>query len=225
MTNRTYSFNLLGGIFVSFLAIFLVLCVFFAQGPDLDLHFVRDVPTDLSPSRLDRNISAITRWPQWFFNLEKVTMDHPTPSTQLTKSHPVSHLITALDHQMIQKGSKVIFHIDPHKGLHNQFDLTAEVTEYIPGQTVGMKILKDSSGRLNRLFDSLSWKIEILPESHGSLIRGIATAHTSHWRSRLFGRIAGRVLMNQVFYPDLVKLAELKQPFSVEAPALNSPSI
>jgi hypothetical protein len=188
----------------------LLLMVSFAQGPDLQLQFVRQVPSDTSPAKLDRYVSSVTRWPQWFFSLA---------------------LATIADHKPLEKGAIITFNIDPHKGAHRRFVMTAEVENYSPGHTLELKILTDSSGRLTKLFDLVNWKIDFIPKSvekpgeDGSYIRGTVTAHTHHWRARLFGRMAEKILMNQIFYPDLIKLSELTQPFSLEQTPQSAPGV
>lgn len=194
---RSFHFKTLLGIliFSSGLTLFSLI----ACGPNQELHFTREVKSKLDPTRLDRNLSSTTRWPQWFYSLSEVQ----SPGAPLPK---------------VEKGSILELQMDPKKGQSKKFKLTAEVTEYRPGELIQLKILDDSTGKLTRLFDTLEWKVEFLPNDQGSLIRGTAKAHTRHWRSRFFGRIAERILMNQVFYPNLIKLSELRQPFSVEVP-------
>lgn len=198
MPRTTRSFHLLGSLFVLFLGASLLTFISFSQSPDQELHWSRTLPSRLSQDRLDRNLSSTTRWPEWFFSLAKVeTIGGPT----LGKSE-------------IQNGSILNLKIDPKKGKRKQFDLSVEVANYIPGRELTLRVLKDSSGRLNKLFDLLEWKIELLPREGGSYVRATAKAHTCHWRSRLFGRLAEKIVMNQIFYPNLLKFVELRQPFS-----------
>ncbi len=175
-----------------------------SHGPDQMLHLSRTIPTELSPERLTRNISATSRWPQWFYSLSEVTGE-------------------------LKKGSVLLLKIDPQKGLHKKFELKARVEEYEENDQkhiLQLKIIQDSSERLTRLFDDLDWKIEILPHGTGSLIQGTVTAHTCHWKSRLFGQFAEKILLNQIFYPNLIQLSELRQPFSLDpAPHLPPSSI
>jgi hypothetical protein len=202
---------------ISILGLFLgtaALFTYYAQSPDRELDFVREVPSSLSPTRLDRNISTVARWPQWFFALKKVHMGQSETATT-AQGNPL---------QKVQKGYILTLDIDSKKGLKKKYSLTAQVTQYIPGKRLDMKILDDTSGKLTRLFDHIEWSIELKPKDKGSLIRGEMHARTRHWRSRLFGQIAEKILMNQLFYPDLLKLAELKQPFSVEPAAELMPS-
>ncbi len=176
---------------------------YLSQGPDITLVLDRRFRSSLSPDRLSRNLSSTSRWPQWFHSLAQVV----GPST-------------------LEKGSQLTLKIDPKKGPKKKFDLQAEVIESIPSRLLHLKITGDSSGRLTHLFDRLEWKIEIDPTEQGSSIHGIALAHTRHWRARLFGRLTEKILMNQVFYPNLIQLADLKQPFSIdEAPHLPAGSL
>jgi hypothetical protein len=160
----------------------------------MDLSFTRIVPSNLEPSRLERNISAPSRWPQWFHTLDAV------------KGPP------------FQVGSQVTLLIDPNKGSHKKFELVVQVIEHIPNSKLVLRVINDSTGRLTRLFDRLDWIVELEPHGQGTLIKGTASAHTRSWRSRLIGRVAGKILLNQVYYPNIMKLAGLKQPFSTEIP-------
>ena len=47
---------------------------------------------------------------------------------------------------------------------------------------------------------------ELRAKGFPSVAYGNAVAHTSHWRGRVFGTLTPRILMNQVYYVDLVKL-------------------
>jgi hypothetical protein len=181
-----------------------------AQGPDRELQFLREVPSQLDPERIDRNISAVSRWPQWFYSTADVQIQNPD------KNAP----------HLIQPGSLLTIQIDPHKGERKRFQMKAEVLEYQPQKEIRMKILSDSSGRLTHAFDDIEWSIHLQPQGTGTLIQGKVRVHTKHWRSRLFGKISEKILLNQIFYPNLVKLAELKQPFSMDSgpqPNLYSP--
>lgn len=181
-------------------AILLVDLIWTGIGNNQTLQLVREIPSKLNSERLDRNISSLSRWPQWFYSLTEAKMVSP--------------------HSKLKKGSQVQFQMDPKKGEKKKFILFAEVEEYKPGQILKLKITDDSSGRLTRIFDWIEWTIQFDSTPEGTVIRGIATAHTKHWRSRLLGHIAEKILMNQIFYPNLLKLSELRWPFSVEVPQI-----
>ena len=196
MQNSKRSFKALK---LSFLLFFLSLLggsLYFANGPDFQLQLSRDIHSELEASRIDRNLSATNRWPQWFNALQRVEGDQKSPSS-----------VTAGDHLTLVIQSK--------KGLREPFRLTAEVVEYAPEKLLHLKILSDSSGRTFKLFDQLEWKIQLFPSEKGTLIRGTATAYTRHWKSRLFGKLSEKIIMNQLFYPNLIQLSTLRQPFSV----------
>lgn len=211
MRQPKYLFRFTGGLLVTLLGAIAIVFVICANGPDRDLTLTRIIPCDLTPSHLDRQMSSLTRWPQWFHALKEAKLDSPETST----THPAP----------LKKGDILTLAMDPKKGEWKRFALKAEITEYIPAQGLTLRILDDSTHRLTRLFDRLEWKIELQPKSGGSFIHATVSAHTHHWRSRLFGAIAEKILMHQVFYPNILKLATLTQPFSVdqvEAPPLFS---
>ncbi len=170
--------------------------IYLARTPDETLVLDRKLRSRLTPERIDRNLSSTTRWSQWFSSLAQV-------------QGPAE----------VKIGTVVTLKIDPKKGQRKRFELQAQVLDYVPARLLRLRITDDTSGRLTRLFDNLEWTIEIEPTAKGSSIRGIAQAHTRHWRSRLFGRLAEKILMNQVFYPNLIQLADREQPYTVdEAP-------
>jgi len=202
MTTPSRARKLFGPI-VGLIALTFTLALFWAaQGPDFDLSFSREVPSELSPARLDRNLFSLARWPQWFFNLSDATVLNVDPQGGPEQD------------KIIRPGSLIKLTVDTQKTLAKNFFLTAQVLEYRPGQILRIQIVDDSSGRFPELFSIVEWKIEFLPKGDGSVIRGSAIARTKHWRARLFGRMAEKILMYQLFYPDLMKLSELKQPFS-----------
>lgn len=194
------------------LGAFVLLFIVFANGPDVELQFQKTIPSKLEASWIIRNMDAVTRWPQWFHSVDKVTL--------LNSDH-------------LQTGAQLLIQIDPKKGKRKRFSLKAEVLDYQPGHLLRMKILEDSSLRLTRLFDNLEWKIEIKPAQQAgtlatqaqrpsrqappeTILVGTSSGKTRHWRSRLFGHLSEKILMHQVFYPNLIKLSELRQPFSAD---------
>ena len=177
--------------------------VFLSRSPDVTLTLDRRLRSSLTPDRIDRNVASPSRWTQWFYSLAQV-----------------------VGPESLQKGALLTLKIDPKKGQKKKFELQAEVIDYIPSRLLHLKITDDSSGRITHLFDHLEWKLEIEPTEKGSILRGSAMAHTHHWRARFFGRMAEKILMNQVFYPNLIQLADLKQPYAIdEAPHLPAGSL
>jgi hypothetical protein len=111
--------------------------------------------------------------------------------------------------QTVEKGALIRLEVRPRKGeRRGSFDLLIEVTDFVPEQRVAMRLVQDGSQRIEKVVERLEWLIELKP----GVIRGSASAHTRHWRSRLFGAISGRVFMNQLFYPNVMALGLFTQP-------------
>jgi hypothetical protein len=72
--------------------------------------------------------------------------------------------------------------------------------------------LGDSTGKLDAMFGSLTWRIELVPAEggHPALVRGTETAHTRNWRARMFAGISERILLNQAFFPDVIQLGAIE---------------
>jgi hypothetical protein len=200
-SSRRFWLALIGGMAV-LLAGFIVYCVHVANGPDETLVFVREVHGDVAPAVLAERLSSLKEWSKWFY----ITGD-----AQLidSSSRPLPEA-----EQVAKTGGNVRFLIDPKKGEHRKFEILAKIREYTPSKKLDLEVLDDSKGMLFRLFDAISWTIEVTPEGSGFLVRGTETAHTANWRSRLFGKISERILMHQIFYPDLMKLAASHPPVS-----------
>jgi hypothetical protein len=186
--------------------------------PDRELRFSRIVFSTLSTEHLERHMGAVNRWPQWFYSLASAKILGPESEKPL------------------EKGDLIQLNFDPKKGPWKRFELQAKVISHIPGKEISIELLDDSSGRLTRLFDPIQWKISLEPnptpsmtgpegQKFATLIRGTCSAKTKHWRARLIGSLAETILMNQIFYPNLFKLAELIRPFEVDDPRSLSPSL
>ncbi|MFZ9594862.1 MAG: hypothetical protein ACO3A2_02165 [Bdellovibrionia bacterium] len=172
-----------------------------AQGPDFTLNWDRTIPSRLPLEALERNFDSVTRWPNWFFSLEKVT---------------VAQGVQPVDPGRIGKDCILRLHIRPKRAFSPSFELKAHVIQHVPHQKMALQILEDSSGRLTQLFEQIQWEVELKQNEQGkTFVQGKASAQTRNWRARLFGRLMGKALMNQIFYPDLIKLSEMKHPFSV----------
>ena len=181
--------------------IFIIWCIGAANTPDRDLVFVRDVPTSLDAKILDQAMSTIANWPTWHHMLEEA------------KIIDLRGLEYPAKDQVLTRGELIKFKIENPQKQWKRFELVAELVEYEPRKKVHLRLLKDSTNRITHLFSTLEWTVELMPNpsGQGTLIRGTAIAHTNHWRGRLFGIMAPRILMNQVFYPDLVKLGAVDQ--------------
>jgi hypothetical protein len=172
-------------------------CAYEASGPDRQLEFTREVPTSLPRDTLALSISSIPNWPKWFFSVERAERidiaGRPLPTAD----------------QKAENGALIRLEVHPHKGQsRGSFDLTMQVTEYEPGRLIAMRLARDGSGRIDKVVTGLEWRIELKP----GRIAATASARTRSWRSRLIGAISERVLMNQLFYPDVMALGEFTHP-------------
>jgi hypothetical protein len=186
------------GFFVTLLGATTMYFASVANGPDLDLVMVREFPSEIDIEQIHHAVSDISAWPQWFYSLKEAKMLDGA-------LQPLS-----IRDWILKPGAVVELSMDPKKGPWKQFILLTVITQYMPKKELSINVLKDSSGKLNTVFSKLDWKIEFEPQSKGTLIRATVSARATHWRSKLFGTIAKKILLTQVFYPDLLKLAGLK---------------
>jgi len=177
-----------------------------ARLPNQTLTFTREASTALSLSQLAPKFEDVSQWKTWFYTVKDVqvvdSQNHPLPKEQ----------------QKAHDGALLEIQIDPGKGSRHRFQLAARIRHFEPGRLLEIEVLDDSAGKITRLFDQLSWRIELVQDSSSPKLQilGTETAHTAHWRSRLFGRVAPRVIMNQLFYPNLLILANPVTPPKAE---------
>src|SRR5262249_8511249 len=118
--------------------------------------------------------------------------------------------------QRIQQGSVVRMDFVPPQQNWKKFELVTEIAQFIPNKELKVRLRLDQRGKITALFSELSWKIELEPRADGhTLVRGSITGHTASARARILAGLAKRILMNQVFYVDIQKLAEITQPHGV----------
>ncbi len=176
--------------------------------PNSDLVFDRTVPITVSVHVIERALGEIPFWQRWFHGVGKVEridmFERPMAGPEQTP----------------EKGALIRFLVDPKKGPSRRFFILAEVTEYIPHQKIGLRLKDDRSGKLSRLFSQVNWNLEIIPAEgkRPALLHGSAVARTHTFRARFWGRLAERILMNQVYLPDLITLAEFALQPIEEAP-------
>lgn len=177
-----------GGLFVVLLGSIALLLASIANGPDRDLSLKREFPSRTDSAFLGRLLSDTTLWPRWFHHLTDVQVMNGKELTQ---------------------GSVLKLTINSKKTPWSGFDLIATVSELVPGRKLRLLINEDSSGKLTRLFDRVEWSVEVEPAGNGAVVRGESAARTANWRSRVFGAIATHIVLHQLYYPNLIKLAEL----------------
>lgn len=173
---------------LAFAIFFLGFTVWTASLDDFEIVWHRDVPSAHTPEELGQALEDLELWPVFHHSLKSASLE----------------------------GETIRYEIEPFKKEWKRFEMTGKVTERIPGRKLAVELQEDSTGRLTRLFDGYRWSVEIEEapaeiQARGfkTLIRGTAVAHTANWRGRLFGKLSPRILMNQVFYVDLVKFGTL----------------
>ncbi len=102
----------------------------------------------------------------------------------------------------LQAGQLIDLRINAKKGFEKTFVLKMKVSEWIPGRKLVLTLIEDSTGRFNRILNDLTWSIEIGDQQK---VTGQVSAQTKSWRSRFLGTYAKTVLLNQVYYFDLLK--------------------
>lgn len=195
MKRRGFKFYLKG--LLALTALFAAYCGYVVSRPDHDLEFSREVPTSLPLHTIHQSIWSVSNWNKWFYNVVKAER-----VDILGRTLPLAK-------QSLEKGALVRLEVHPRKGQsRGSFDLLVEISEFVPEKVVEIRLVRDGSGRIDKIVEKLVWRIELEP----GRVRGLGTARTRHWRARLFAAISPRVLMNQLFYPDVMALGEFTQP-------------
>ncbi len=159
------------------------------RGPNTVLTFDRAVHTDEAQVELAYRLSHFSEWPHWFYSLGGARSLDGSPT--------------------VAQGQTIELAIDPKKGPSRRFTIIGKVTQFEPGKRLMIQVVSETSGKISRLFENIEWEIELTP----SEVRGHETAETKSARARLLGRLAPRILLNQIFYPDVIALAaEFKPP-------------
>jgi len=199
-----------------FFATILALAIL-SQGEDFEVVFEREVPSAVSPETLGQALDTVLAWSQW----HHITVD----------ARRIDALGNALPltEQTVVPGALVKFTVEPKQRPERRFELVGRVKAHEKSQKVQVEFISETKPQVAKLFDRLEWQVELIPGTSfgapqlpkdqagsGTTIRGKMIAHTSTWRARLFAKIAKRILMNQVFYPNLTALAELKTPRTLE---------
>lgn len=191
-----------GGLLICVVGSLALLSSWLARGPDFDLEFNREVATQATTAQVDAALRDLREWPHWFHSLASARV-------LLASGADGGFEVTS--------GEDIALEIDPMKGERRKYTLHARVLEYVPAKKLSLRVTYDSKHQLTELFNRLDWTVELNP----GFVQGSAHAHTSHWRSRFFGRVAEIVLMNQVFYPDLFKLAKTGEPTDDSLPPVD----
>ncbi len=168
-----------------------------AVRPNFEIDWARVVPSELPVSTLAAALDDPKLWPIYYHSLKSVRFE--TPTGQATES--------------IAVGNRVFYSVEPKGKEWKRFELTGEIAEYIPGKKLRVKLVDDSKKKITTVFEDYEWELsvgepsaDIRSKGFTSVASGAARATTATWRGRVFGSLFSRILMNQVYYVDLVKL-------------------
>lgn len=176
---------------------------FLGRGPDYTIEWKRDVPSKLKLSELDPALRDLRTWPVYFHDLRQATIlaaDGSTPKQPLFE-------IPAL-------GTQIRFEIEPRGKEWKRYTLLAKVIAYEPGKKIRFLLLEESTGKTTRLLRNIEWEVSVHgsdgkweKKGYPSVVHGEIQGETRTSHARFLGRIADRSLMNQVYWIDLVRLA------------------
>jgi hypothetical protein len=186
--------KLYGGLIGVVLIAAILLIVSAANRPNYDLEFRRDVRSTEPLDTVTRALEHTATWPRWFHSLKAV--EGPA---------------------RIQPGDEVLLKIEPPKKSWKRFEIRVKVLEITPitraGRRLRLAMINDSTGKLNSAFERLEWEVSIEnPSDQEHTIVGICRTRTQTWRTRVFGTFARKILMHQIYYPNLIALSRITQP-------------
>jgi len=179
-----------------------------ALGSDRTVSMERVVPSPFAADKIGAAVHFMSNWPRWH---------HFAKSAERLgfRDQPV-----AVSDQYAVPGALILLTVDPKDKPWKRFTLKLEVTEYVPYKKISLRLLEDSTGKITKLLDQVSWSIEIIPNAtEGSTIHASVSGHTKSWRSRLFGRVASRILLNQILAADVVALGTIDDPLALNPAA------
>lgn len=136
------------------------------------------------PEAIGAAIDHIEDWPKWHFQLERARLT---------------------DAKTIRTGAHIEWILKPREWKTSIWQI--EVRDYQPGHKIRLAFVSDNPPKLERTLKDIEWTVERLPETPDGLtpIRGRVTARTASGRARLLSLVAEKVILNQLFYPDLAK--------------------
>lgn len=199
--NRKRSFPIWRGLSLVITAI-VGLVVWLARGPDFEVDFSRNIPWNSKNSPQKQLKEALRwvedpmRWPNWFHSGMKITWE---PQAAEKKLIP---------------GAKATLTVDPKKSEWKRYSISMLLKRVVevPASPsaerevlVELELLGDSNGKIQKVFREVYFTLRFSEAG----ILGEARATTTSARSRLTARLSPRSVMNQLFYPHLLKLARL----------------
>lgn len=199
---KKHTIKFLGKIFAGLL-FFSIGIGLLGLGTDHELVLTREVESDLPVETIDKALRNLNNWALWHFDLQE------------TKALDGRGEPYAMRDQTALTGEWIRMWFVPTKKEWKRFQVDANILEYTPKKRLIVHLISDSKNKISKLFSSLIWKVELETRPNGTRIRTEIRGMTQGWRARFFGRVAERILMNQVLFVNASKLAELKQPLNL----------
>ncbi|RYZ67357.1 MAG: hypothetical protein EOP09_11165 [Proteobacteria bacterium] len=174
--------------------------VYTAVRPNFKIDWSRTVPSTLPEATLAQALDDPKIWPIYYHSLKSVRFE-----TQEGKPT-----------ETIAVGNRIYYSVEPKGKEWKRFELIGEVSKYEPGKHLSVKLVGDTKKKLTTVFEEYEWSLtvseanlDLKSKGFKSMAVGTAEAITATWRGRVFGSLFSRILMNQVYYVDLVKLGTL----------------
>jgi hypothetical protein len=167
-------------------------------GPDFEFTSTKRVIAFHEKETLAAKWMYYSRWVSWFHKLEKV---------EVLADDPVPH---------VELGQQIKLTMASKRFFHPFVDVQFRVASFDSDRKLGLTFISDSTGRLEKLFSKLEWELELQPESNRrTWVEAKIKAKTNSWKARIYARLVPRILLNQVFYPNLIAFAERPHLYEV----------
>lgn len=204
----------------------LLVCVLASRGPNFDVTWERHVPSTQTPAEIGTALDDLKMWPVYYHGLKEVKFGAKEGTSEAAlssqPSKPQTDPVAQTKSPRLSSGDILEIKIEQVQKEWKRFSLTTRVNQYEPGKFISFELLGDSKDKITQMFSDLAWDVRVGPidpsttqtpktAHYKSLITGTAHARTANWRGRMFGRIAPKILMNQVYMIDLVKLGTLER--------------
>lgn len=187
-----------------------------SRGPNYLVEWSREVPSKEPMTALTPALADLRNWPIFHHALKSVTL------------YENDRAVEGFDR--IVPGMTAVFEIEPKGKEWKRFDIRAVVLPPKAGEALRFRMLGESTGKTTRLLDGFEWWLGFRPATEaeaklGNLtyVVGGASAETKTARARFFGRFAPKILMNQLYRVDLVRLANF--PANMTAWAQGNPPV
>lgn len=158
------------------------------------LQMKRTVESKLPVETVLSDLHNIHSWTSWFHDGKNVTL--------LTHDQTPTNLWEQAETLLVQ--------IENPQKQWKRFDLTgklihADLDPTLPIQSVTIQINSDSSKKMTALFENIIWKIAV--DRDHKTITGEVSATPIGTRGKILAWFTPKILLNQIFYPDIMKLS------------------